>query len=779
VIASRSDASRGGAASASRLRGARAAGLALGLALATGCASGGGMPNIDPIEPPPTRRALVPDDPDLAARDVAVAALAGDEAGMAAGLARLEQLDAAFRESEDQGTGLVPVAHDLVNAARHDPAGYAAATETLLDRDDIHAALRTRLEQVLEDEPLRLAAARRRDAWVQSTGQVVNALAAPLGRAATNLMGAAIGLSRAVVKLAVNQHLEDELSLQERQALAQEKRFLRLRPDDPHVEEVQERVLEGEALLAETHRDRAMRRARRAMQSGDWRVAVLAADRALRFAPEDTEATELREEAAARIAHQRAEHRRSIDVAAGPDVAAAPEQSRALAEALLLPGRDLGGEASRLLEQAPEGPLADEARFARAIALGEQGDETAMWELLDELGEDPDDPDAPNMARHAALLVANPHSNPYGAFLAARGNETSARAGWVLLGPLAGGARDRDLPRPVEWLVEVPTLMEIVTGLPSRILRYPWLDANTFGRAPERWARAYLARFPDGEYAPAVRRWLVEEEMDAGRWPQALELAQQAEGVVDDETLAELRENTAASVLEIARSERRRDTRILLEQRVAREFPDTEAGREAGNLARKEVATGTAQGIRITRNFLQENPRVAGTEGFGLKPVLLDGELRNGELHPEGVVLAGRNLVELRFVAESGDEEDPPVVARKAISEERLARVAALLEEESLRNELLDSGYGQSPDALRDLFLERARLGVTDQGAPRPAAESNYVFTGLRDRYGLVRGRESILPIDIVLQGSFPDLGLAAFPRVRMPKKTPDAILYK
>jgi hypothetical protein len=48
----------------------------------------------------------------------------------------------------------------------------------------------------------------------------------------------------------------------------------------------------------------------------------------------------------------------------------------------------------------------------------------------------------------------------------------------------------------------------------------------------------------------------------------------------------------------------------------------------------------------------------------------------------------------------------------------------------------------------------------------------------MRERYGLVRGRESILPVDLVIQGSFPDLGLGAFPRIRMPKPSPDAILY-
>ncbi len=43
----------------------------------------------------------------------------------------------------------------------------------------------------------------------------------------------------------------------------------------------------------------------------------------------------------------------------------------------------------------------------------------------------------------------------------------------------------------------------------------------------------------------------------------------------------------------------------------------------------------------------------------------------------------------------------------------------------------------------------------------------------------MVRTHEPVLPFDLVVQGSFPDLGLGAFPRMRPPDPTPDAILYR
>lgn len=754
----------------------RAAAALTALALAA-CAGPGGLPGGETLQPLPGARALVPDDADLAARDLAAAALASSHLGVTQSLSRLESLDAEEISNAGKQTGLVPVAKDLAAAASDDHAAYVRAAEALVERDDLDPALRTRLEQTLADEPLRLAEARRRDARTNAIASIFNVIAEPLGRAALSGVSAAASLGKALLGLAISKHLEDEISTAERQAMVHEKRFLAESPESAEAPDVAARIEEDQARLARTQRDKSLRTARRALEAGNSRVALLAAERALRFVPEDTEAMELRDEAAKLLLAERGDRGRSLEVARDTGRDPAPTAARPLAVALLDPQGDVAGEARRLLDVDPEGPFADEARFARAMTLGESRHETEMWEELAALSKGEDDEDGPNMARHAGLLLTSADTNPYGAFLAARSKETGARLSWVFLGPLAGGARDRDLPRPVEWLIEVPSIVEIVTALPNRLVRYPWLDQNMFGRAPQQHARAYLARYPDGEYAAAVREFLIGKESDAGNFAAAYELVQ--EGETDPDTIAELREKAAKQVLEIAKKEKRRDLRVFLAQRAAQEFPTTEAGREAGHFVREEVAKATPQQVRVTRSFLQENAAVAGPEGFGIQPASLDGSVRNGELHPDGVVLAGGQLLELRFVAASGSESDPPAIVRKQISAERLARVVALLEETSIRNELIDPGNGQDPDARRDLFFEQARLGLASSPDQRPGAESDYVFKGLRDKYGLVRGRESILPVDLVLQGSLPTLGLGAFPRIRSAKPTPDAILYK
>ena len=106
-------------------------------------------------------------------------------------------------------------------------------------------------------------------------------------------------------------------------------------------------------------------------------------------------------------------------------------------------------------------------------------------------------------------------------------------------------------------------------------------------------------------------------------------------------------------------------------------------------------------------------------------------------------------------------------------------QIASSLEEAVQRNSLIDFGARQAADASRDVYLERAGLGLTEDVDRRPSAESTFVYQSLRERYGLVRGRDSVLPFDLVFRGSLGDLTLGAFPRWRPPRETPDAFLYR
>jgi hypothetical protein len=210
-----------------------------------------------------------------------------------------------------------------------------------------------------------------------------------------------------------------------------------------------------------------------------------------------------------------------------------------------------------------------------------------------------------------------------------------------------------------------------------------------------------------------------------------------------------------------------------------RTFPETRAGGEAGRAAREQVIERTSHAVRLSRGFLLENPAVAGPDGLDLAAELLDGEPRNGELHPEGVTLVGGRELSVAVLAESGDEDDPPRRLAAELSEPDFARLVAQLEETSFRNSLLDSDDALQPNAQRDVVFERARLGLADDVDVRPEAEARYDYRGMRERYGMVRGREALVPVELVVQGSLSDLQLGAFPRLRPPRATPDAVLYR
>jgi len=381
------------------------------------------------------------------------------------------------------------------------------------------------------------------------------------------------------------------------------------------------------------------------------------------------------------------------------------------------------------------------------------------------------------MARHARALVESLEQNPYGAFEVARDRATGDRYRWLAFGPLAGGARDRDLPRPVEWLVEIPALTGIVWGLPERILQFPFMASQR--RSPGVLARRYLERSPDGAHADEVRRWLLGYEKKRGNHVGAYQLAEAAPGLVDADERDELEEAAAAQALEVAQGETRRDVRVRLLRQAAQEFAGTESGHKAGLAVREEFRAFAPQRIRISRGFLEENANVAGPEGLAIRKALLDGAAGNGEIHPDGVTLLGGRIIELAFLAASGDEDDPPEVKRQRVSRERLTRVIAQLEESSLHAIRTDKDLMPEPDADRDVYFEHARLGTASRPDLRAEASSSYTYLGVKERFGAVRGRESILPVELVLQGSFSDFTLGAFPRIRLPKRTPDAVLYR
>jgi len=749
--------------------------LALPICLATLACRGPAAIPLSMLENDPRFPTRVPDAADHAAAQLAAAALTSDVDGTARALRRLEAIDNVLEAWEGQTTGLTPVSADLINATFDDPRVYRAATHTLLERDDLDPALRARLVEAERDDPLYLADARMRDVRVRKLGRAFNAVAEPVGRSILTSSVAPYRVAAALIQYAAELYTAEALTLQERQALDHWKRFVAEHPDSLEARKLKPRMEKSQARLNELHRNRAVRSAERALKKGRVRMGLIYADRALLYAPEDPKASELRERAARALDQQREKHDTSVTAAEIPVPAEEAEAEYDLALALLLPDRDVESVASALLLADRQGPLADEARFALALTRAEQGDEDDSWKRFETIAEY-DDADS-NMARHARTLVSSPAQNPYEAFHRILTRDRWYDARWVMLGRWYRGGPDRGIPWPIEWLIGAPAVARDILSSPVRLIQLPWKGPTT-GRIARVYARRYLSRYPHGAHEYEIRDWLEAYETKRNNWLGVLAVAEGREGL-SDKRRAKLRALAAQQAVDMASHESRRDVRNTMLRHVAREFPDTTAGVAAGHAARLEVEEASEQHIRISRGFLLENPEVAGPRGLALAPGLLDEDLSNGELHPLGVAFLGERTLEINLVAENSDEDDPPKAVKRRISPERLARLVSQLEETSIRNALLDVDDVQAPDAQRDVYFEKVRLGLSESVDPRAATESHYVYRGLRERYGVVRRREPLLPFDLVIRGSLSDMSIGAFPRIRKPRETPDAFLYK
>jgi hypothetical protein len=739
-----------------------------------GCRTPGAALQDSALEPQITLGILVPDDADHAAADVAAAALVSDREAAQQAIARLEDFD--LRREADDGlpTGLVPVARDLVNATLDDSRQYREATRELLDDNDLDPALRRRLDMVTDDDPLLLARARMRDSFIISFGRAFNAVAEPLGQSITNTSMAPYRLGRALFAYALAVYASDPLPLQERQALVHWKSFLSRHPDAPEASDLEKRVRSAESEWRKTQHKKSLAAASRALDRDQFRLALIYADRALGYVPEDDAAEEIRDEAAGRLRRSRADRARSISSARADDVA--PPRARALAVALALPDGDVIGTASQLYAEEPDGPLADEAIFAVAVARGEAGAEDAKWELMENLVER-DDTES-NMARHANALYRNPEENAFRAFQSAVRRNRVDNAMWVLVGPYYRGFPDRGLPKPISWMIDAPSMAETATGSPIRLLQLPWMKPLPAANVAAHYGRRYLERFPNGEHAVEISKRVEAFEKRRGNWMGAYRVAETRSDLTIEE-LDEYREKAAVQAFSFAKRAERRDERLSALRNVAQEFADTSAGHRAGMAIRSELSGTTPHRIRMSRGFLLENPEVAGPAGLGLRPELLDGDATNGELHPEGIALLGGNDLAVYYIGPSGDGDDVPLMKQELIADDRLARLVSALEEASFENSLLDTDDRLEMDSRRDVFFERARLGLPTDADARAGASSDFSYRGMRERYGMVRSRESILPFDLVLKGSLSDMSLGAFPRIREPRQTPDAFLYR
>ncbi len=755
----------------------RVAGLFIGLALTLGaCASRPPPPGDDLLLPLTAPAPWLPEPSDWAAARAAAAALADDLPALKEAVARLDTISDSHK-----GEDLGPLAANLVHSTLEDPSAYRAASEKLTRGWSTDPALDARLEQSVNDDLLALAWRRRRDTWEHYWARTFNAISQPMGQAIFNgFVFAPLQISTSVAHYLASFSNDEALPATDRQALVLRKEYLARNPAAEDSEHVRAQVAGADKKLAETMRARRLRSARRAEAAGRYRAAEIEARRALFWGP-SAKAEEILTRSRAKTAEFFQLFQRSLQAA---PLAAGREygpESRALASALLRTSsgtEPIEPELVEALERRSREPgdRGGEAAYLFAMIQYEGGAEDASWKTLAALARR--DPEHNDMVRHAAHLLRDPAQNPYRAYKDMRTSKRNEEIRWRLLGQYATKTRYPNLPRPMAILLESPGIASALATSPIRLIFGRWQKSPDFQQLSAVLGYRYLGLQPQGQHAKEVMEWLIGYEEARGNFVGALRIADFLPRI-GNEKRAELAESASAQQLGNAAGIRRPDRRIQVLRHTSMEYPENEAGKLAGYQVRSELEHASAQKITVTRDFLVENPRVAGMSGLGINPILINGKVVDGELHPAGITLLGGLRVRFDLVGEDGDEDGPPEPVYKKMSSKRMAQLAAMLDETTRRNELIDPDDSLGSDADRDQFLERALLGLVDRPDKRPTAQSTYVYQSMRERYGLVRGRESILPFDLVFQGSFSDFSLGAFPRWRPPKETPDVFLYR
>lgn len=739
----------------------------IALAGAAACRGPAGLPAGSMLDRRPDSSLRLPDALDHQVRDLAVEALVGERDDAQQRVAVLER---AIKDSGNERSGLAPLAQHLVDAMHDDPIAYRSATQELVKRGDLEEAMRRKLEIGLEGDPLAIANLRISESRRRKTARAFNALSSAIGRSVVNFTAAPVRIGGALLNLGLAHRMDEAITLQERQALHHWRRYVETHPGAPEAPQLVARIESAQERWFEMKRKRSLRAAEKALDLEQDEVAFLLADRALRYAVEDEDALRMRTKAQERLAKKEAGEAASLRASEHLDPVQTGEDARRLAEALFNPAVDLAATAREIALRTPE--LATEARLAEISTWAEAGREEAMWDAFDEIAQR----DQNAIERQAKIRLDDPSANPYRAFRKARAKDRGERASFVLFGAMKDGPRDLDLPRPIEWLIDGPSFVGTLGGIPQRLAQD--VMKPPVATRPAVHARNYLRRYPEGEYADEMREWLIDFEKKRDNWVAAYALLQRSKDV-DENELTKFREKAAEQALESVDRHERRDVALAVLREVATRYPDTEAARRANRKASEVLRDAATQQIRISRGFLEENPHIAGPQGLGLRPTLLDNAHHNGELHPNGVMLLGGRELEIALLSASGDEEDPPETRREKLPATQLSRLVSLLDETAQKNALTDPLAGFEPDADRDLFFERARLGVAEQKDLRATATSSYAFIGVREKYTMVRTHEPLLPFDIVVQGSFPDLGFGAFPKLRPPEESPDAVLYR
>ncbi|HEY7558072.1 MAG TPA: hypothetical protein VIH18_24980 [Candidatus Binatia bacterium] len=600
------------------------------------------LPDFDPFEKPAETPLFFPDETDKRARELMIDALTNRREAVREHLRFFRDEDARRQKQHEPATGLTNHAQDLVNNTITDREGYLAAQRQAL-KNASSPERKKHLEAIINQDDLTQANQLTRQSTTHFWGGMMNRMLS-----STDLVGVASGnYIGAAVETAISQlyALADrDMPMEERRALARDLDHLKRYPDDPHNAEIRSRVDALDQKKRNVLVRKQIARAGEAAGKMDFEKARFHAELASFFDPGSEDAKKALAQALSSMEDRDTRANKALLAEAEPT--RSPDERRdvetLLAVLTLRDAKQLERLAVDLDKKYHDKPMSDAAKDAEAVALEMRGRHEEAKKIVAQLARTSVTPDA---GKHAAALLQSPEYNLLAPFHAAQGERRLETVKYVLLGEdllrknlfYAAGAMAAAGPAGAATLGTVNAILlgsnlyQVMTNNP--VSAQPVIDAGV----------SYVRNHPNSSNSAEVYKVLADSYEERGMFDRAIAYHELAGA--PQEKVAAVREKAAKAMLNAAAKAKDRGAREYYLTRVVDQFAGSPTAAEATKKL-AEMAKDENQGLRMSKQFLMENPEIYGPRGLGLKASLFDSDPRNMEIAGRGVnLVSNRELL--------------------------------------------------------------------------------------------------------------------------------------
>jgi hypothetical protein len=600
------------------------------------------LPEIDPFEQPAEAPRYFPDEADKRARELMIDALTNRQEALRQHLRFFMDEDARLQKRHGAATGVTNHAQDIANNTIADREGYLAAQQQAL-RNAASPERKKYLEAIINQDDLTQSNQLMRQSTTNFWGGMMNRMLSSIdlvGVASGNYIGAA-------VETAISQlyALADrDMPMEERRALARDLDHVKRYPDDPRNAEILSRIDALDKMKRKALARKQIARAGEAAGKLDFEQARFHAELACFFDPESQDAKKVLAQALKTLEDRDASSNKALLAKAEPT--RSPEEwidvEKLLVTLTLRDAKQLERLAVDLDKKYRGNPMSDAAKDAEAVALEMRGRHEEAKKIVAQLARSSATPEA---GKHATALLQSPEYNRLAPFHAAQGERRLETVKYVLLGEdllrknllYAAGAMAAAGPAGAATLGTVNAILlgsnlyQVMTNNP--VSAQPVIDAGV----------SYVRNHPNSSNSAEIYKVLADSYEERGMFDRAIAYHELA-GTPQDKVTA-VREKAAKGLLNAAAKAKDRGTREYYLTRLVDQFPGSPtAGEATKKLA--EMAKDENQGLRMSKQFLMENPEIYGPRGLGLKSSLFDGDPRNMEIAGRGVnLVSNRELL--------------------------------------------------------------------------------------------------------------------------------------